>query len=145
LKIFEGFLVLVLVSFLWMLPVSEAIYNYRTDVREDTFHIITTVGQTTVSVALIRPVYQDDFGTVSVSSNCSSDALIVESYTAATRLVSLSGLADGESRLLTVSYDVDALAAHSAINTFLNWLPGIWILILFVFPVAVIYVIVRRR
>jgi hypothetical protein len=145
LKIFDGFLVLVLVSFLWMLPVSKAIYEYRTDVREDTFHVITTSGQTTVDLVLVRAVYLDDSETIAVSSNCTADSPIVEIYTVATRVVSLSGLAESESHLLIISYDISSLTGLSSVNTFLDWLPWIWVLILFMFPAAAIFVIVKRR
>jgi hypothetical protein len=127
-----------------MLPVPESIYNYRTDIREDIFHVITDPGQSTITLVLVKAVYADDSQTIAVTSNCSADIPLVDSYMPATRVVSISGLAESESHTLIVAYDVDALAAHSSINTFLGWLPTIWVLILFTFPVCVIYVIIRN-
>lgn len=144
-KVFEGLLVLVLVGFLWMLPVSEAIDNFRTDVREDNFTVQTAGGQTTADVVLFKPVYNADSQTLSVSSNSSADTPAVASYTAASRLVSVSGLAESESHRLTVSYDVDALASHSSINKLMDYLPWLWVLVLFAFPICVLIAIVRQR
>lgn len=144
-RIFEGFLVLFLSSILWLLPVSRAIYDYRTDIREDRFTVVTGPGETVESVVLLKPIYGDDTGTVSISSNVTADSPMVGSYNPDTRQLTVSGLAENESHLLAVSYDVSALIGHTAVSMFLNWLPYIWYLLLFIFPVATIYVIVRRR
>ena len=143
-KVFEGFLVLVLSSLLLLLPVSRAIYDYRTDVREDHFTVNTGPGEHSANVVLIKPLYDNDLETIFVSSNVTADHPLADSYDSNTRQLIVTGLTENESRLLAISYDVNALIGYAAVNTFLNWLPYLWYLILFVFPAAAIYVIVKR-
>jgi hypothetical protein len=134
-RIFNTFLILVVVALLWMLPFTEAIYDFRTDVRDDYFYDVTTaVGITTTNVTLLMPVYDNDSSTITILSDISTDNATVNSYNSTTRVLSITNLAANDTRDLTVSYDVGSLSDNSAFDTFLNQLPWIWMLVLFAFP-----------
>lgn len=144
-RIYQGFLVLAVVAILWMLPVSQAIYNFRTDIREDVFAVTTGGAETTTAVVLLRPVYDDDIGTISLLSDLATDTPTLDTYTPETQVLDISGLTAASSRELTVTYDIDALSVHTAVSIIMDLLPVIWILILVAFPVVSLIVIVRRR
>ena len=135
-RIFQSFLLLVVTAILWMLPVTQGIYDFRTDPREDTFNVDTAVGVTTASVVLQYPVYDSDNQTIDLSSDLPADTPALDSYTPATDRVDVSGLSDNSTRVLTIGYLIDALDAHDAVNTLMDILPMIWILILVSFPVV---------
>lgn len=143
-KIFQGFLLLVVVAILWMLPISQAIYDFRTDFRSDTF-AVTTSGSTETDVVLFKPVYDDDEETIAIYSDLADDTPMMDTYDPLTREVHITGLADDSTRILTVEYLIDALNLHPAINLFVNLLPGIWILILIAFPVVGMVAILTGR
>lgn len=144
-RIFQGFLVLVVVAILWMLPVSQAIYDFRTEPRDDVFAVTTGVSENITSVVLLKSVYDEDTGTISLLSDLATDTPDFDSYTPATHVVDISGLTADSSRELTVTYDIDALSAHAAVSVIMDLLPTIWILILVAFPVVSLIVIFRRR
>lgn len=119
-----------------MLPVSGAVYDFRTDLRTDEFTSPTGVGVTSANVTLGEPLYDDDTQTIDILSDLSTDTPAFSSYTTATRVVNISGLSANTTRILTVSYDVDALGGSDALNTFVGYVPWMWMLIIIVFPIA---------
>ncbi len=143
-KIFQGFLVLVAVALLWMLPIPQSVYDFRTDIREETTQAVTGLGVTTFSTVLDKPIYDDDTQTIILLSDNPLDIPVVSTYTAPTRTLLIDGLNADDTRTLTISFDIDSLNAHPAFNTVLNIIPYFWILILVVFPVVSLIVIIRR-
>ena len=119
-----------------MLPVSEAVYDFRTDLREDEFTSPTGVGVTSANVTLGEPVYDDDTGTIDYFSDLSTDVPAYSSYNATSRQLLVSGLTANTTRVLSIFYDVDALAGSDALNNFVGYIPWIWLLIIIVFPIA---------
>ena len=128
-----------------MLPVSGAVYDFRTDLREDDFSSTTVAGQTTENVTLHKPVYDDDIDTIDIVSDESADTPAYNSYDNTTRVVNITGLSANLTRTLTVSYDVDALEGGDALNTFVGYIPWIWMLIIIVFPIAALAAIFTGR
>ena len=119
-RIFLGFLIIVTVSILFMIPVTQAVYDYRTDVREDSFNIFTFAANTTGNMTLLKAIYDNDTSTLGFISNNTSDLPLYFAYNTTTRELEVSGLAANQSRLLDVSYDVDALGDAVAVST-LAW------------------------
>ena len=137
-RIFYAFLVILTAAMLWMIPVTSAIYDFRTDVGEDSFTSTTAVGQTTDNVTLSEVLYGNDTSTIDVLSSISDDSPLFASYNSTTRLLGISDLGEDTTRTLTVSYDVDALGGSDAINTLANAVPWIWLLCIVAFPMAAI-------
>lgn len=121
---------------LWLLPQTQAAYDFRTDLRTDTFTVETGAAESTGNVTLVEDVYDDDVTTIDIASSDSDDAPLYSSYNATSRLLAFSGLAVSTNRSITVDYDVDALKGNNAINTLVDQLPWIFIVITVCFPVA---------
>ena len=130
---------------LWMLPVSEAVYDFRTELRVDEFSSTTGVGATSVNETLGKPIYDDDTGTIDILSDDSTDVPAFNIYASTSHSVNITGLTADTTRVLTVSYDVDALEGFDAINTFVDRIPFFWMLLIIIFPVAgIAYLFLRR-
>ena len=144
-RIFYAFLVIVTTVILFLLPISSAVYDFQTDLREDDFTVNTAVGVTTANVTLLRPIYDNDTSTIGMISDTSDDVPLYSSYNTTTRALAMSGLSANTTRTITVSYDIDALEGSDAINTFVDQIEWIWILMLIAFPAAALVAIFLRR
>ena len=145
-RIFYAFLIIVTAAMLWMLPITDSIYDFRTDLQEDTFASDTAVGVTTANVTLSKVLYDSDNQTIDILSSLSDDAPAFSSYNVTSRLLGISGLSANTTRVLTVTYDVDALSASNAISNFLDVVPWMWLMCLAVFaPAALVSMFVGRR
>jgi len=129
-------LIIVVAVILWMLPFTEAIYDFRTDVRTDTFTVLTGVGVTTGSVQLFTDIYDDDTSTIDLSSNDADDDPLYSSYNASNRQLDMTGFAANTTRTLTVLYDIDALTESEAVGNLLDMLDLFWLLVIIGFPAA---------
>lgn len=135
-KVFYAFLIMLTATILLMLPLTTMVYDFRTDQKDDTFTITTGAGVTTANVTLAKPLYDDDTQTISFTSNV-TETPAVSSYTTSTRQLLVSGLEPSDTRALVVTYDVDAIAGEgTAINTLLDRVPALYLLIIISFPVA---------
>lgn len=134
--IFYSFLIVAVSVFLWLLPVTSAAYDFRTDLKEDNFTVTTAVGVNTGNVTLFKAIYDDDTSTLSITSDDSDDIPSFSSYNATTRLTAFTGLSANNSRTITLTYDVDALEGNDAINTLLDHIPWIYMVMVSVLPVA---------
>lgn len=128
-----------------MLPVTQAVYDYRTDVREDSFNYETGGAETTANVSLHTPIYDDDTDTVTILSDLATDIPLFSAYNTTNRLLDMTGLTVASNRTLRVSYDINALVTNPALSTLMDWLPYIWLILICVMPMAGIYVIIRGR
>lgn len=143
-RIVYAFMVLVAAVILWLLPVTEGIYDYRTDLRTDTFNKDTTVNLTAQNVTLLQALYDSDIGSVNITSNLSTDAPFASSYNA-TRKLYMTGLTFNATRTLEVTYAVDALNLYPAISTLMDILPYLWFLIIVCFPLVGLFAIFTGR
>ncbi len=141
-RIFTGALIIILSVILFMLPITRAVYDYRTDIRMDSFNYETGGAVTVANVSLHDPVYDDDTDTISILSDLATDIPLFSAYNTTTRLVDMTGLTAAANRTLRVYYDIDALSDHTALNTFISWIPLIWILLVSIFPIAGFYLII---
>ncbi len=144
-KIFQGFLIVVVSAILWMLPVTQGIYDFRTDIREAEYSITVGAGITTADVVLSKELYDEDTDPITFASTLNTDSPVTGAYVAATRTLTINGLDDDATRTMTVSYPYDALETNPAISTVMDFIPMIWILILVAFPVVGLLVIWLRR
>ena len=123
---------LLCIALLWMLPFTEAAYDFRTDVKHDLFGITTAVGQTGDNVTLTAAVYGGSLAAITLSSSINETVNLL-SYNATTRVLDMTGFTANKSRTMDVAYDVAALEANPAIDTFVSRLPFIWYLCLVAF------------
>jgi len=130
---------------LFLFPITEATYDFRTDVREDTAEVETAVAVTTGNMTLIKAVYDSDTSTIDLASSLPSDLPVYSSYNVTSRQLVFAGLTANESRTMYVNYDVDALVGTPSIGTLLNINPFLWYAFAIVFIGASIAALVLGR
>lgn len=135
-RIFWALVILIASAFLWLIPITDLVYTFQTDVRTDSAYIATGVGETTGNMTLHKALYDDDTSTISVFSDLETDALTLVSYNTTTRVTAFSGFTANSTRTIEVTYDTDALNASSAWETVLDKIPLIWMIMVALFPVA---------
>ena len=143
-RIFNGFLVMLVACFLFMLPLTLLIYDYRTDVEEDSFTVATGIGVTTTDVVLTEELYDDDIDSIEFDSSI-SETPATSSYTSLTRTLAVASLTANTTRLLTVSYDKSAFDQSGAIGTLVDRIPFIWLAMVIALPPAAIVAIFLGR
>jgi len=145
-KIFYSFLVIVAAAILFLLPVSDAVYAFRTTVRTDVFPgEATGGGDSTAAVVLLKDVYEDDTTTIEPTSSLSTDIPAYLSYNTTNRELTVSGLTVSENRTIYVDYTIDALAMTGALSTLADRLPWIWMLLVIGFvPAALVAIFMGK-
>jgi hypothetical protein len=144
-KIFNSFLIILAVAILFLLPITQGIEDFRTDLRENEFFYETGGGVTTANVTLLKELYEDDTSEVAILSDDSDDIPVLVEYHTATRILDISGLAQSTNRTLTVSYDIDALEPSSGIATFLGVIGTFWLICVIAFAPAAIVAIFTNK
>ncbi len=144
-KFFAAFLIILASAVLWLVPVGQAVYDYRTDSREQAVVIATGAGVTTGTKVLSRPLYQDDYSKVVLYSDLTTDVPLADTYDTATRLLTVSGLTASSNRTLTIIYPVDALSLHPAIAVFMGIIPWFWYLLITSLPCVAIVALAKGR
>jgi hypothetical protein len=142
LRYFSGFLIVLCSVIFWLLPVFDSIYEWKTEPRTDTFYNVSTgVAVTTANVTLLKPIYDDDTGTLSFFSYDSLDAPAYVSFNATTRQLVFNGLAASTNRTMEISYDVTAFASGGGVFETLSDV-AIYLLYIFfvVFPLGGLWV-----
>ena len=134
-KIVYSFLIVLVAVFLWLLPLSDMVYSFRTDPVTDESTIDTGVGETTSNVTLNQFTFNGISSITSVSSSI-NEVPAVSSYNSTSKTALISSLTADDSRTLSITYDVDVITDNDAINTLLDRAPWIWMLIIIAFPVA---------
>lgn len=119
-----------------MLPVAEAVYDFRTALRTDTFLTATGVGVASANETLLDDLYDDDAGYVDIDSDDTTDTPVANSYNATSKVLNITGLSANTTRALEITYPYDALVGFDAINAVVDRFPFIWILLIIVFPIA---------
>lgn len=143
-RIFYSFLVVLVSAVLALLPITQGIYDFQTDQREDNF-TVTTGAVTNTTVQLFTTLYDNDTSTIEILSHDSDDSPLYNSYNTTTRALLITGLAENTTRTIDVTYDVNALGDSSGISTFVGYLAYIWIIIWVAFPIAALIAIWTGR
>ena len=144
-RIFFAFLIIFSAVFLWLLPITTAVYDFRTDLRTDTFST-TTADVTTANETLLEALYDDDIGSIEISSDLATDVPLPNSYNTTSQVLNMNGLTANTTRTLEVSYDVDALEGNDSINTLLDYVPYFWLVCIAVFaPAALVSIFTGKN
>ena len=145
-RIFFAFTIVFAAVLLFLLPLSEGSYDFRTDLRYDSFTVATAVGTTNATIQLSTEIYDDDTSTLDIDSNDVDDTPLFYSYNGTTRALLVIGLADNTTRTLGVTYDIDALEAWGAIMTLADRIEWVWLIIIIGFaPAALVALFTHRR
>lgn len=144
-RVFYALLIIIASVILFMLPVTQAVYDFRTDIRTDTFSAPTGVGETTVNVTLLDDLYDCDPGSIDIDSDVPSDTLLPISINCTNRVLTVDGLTMNTTRILDITYAVDALWDSTALNVLMDRVPWIWMLVIISFgPAALVAIFMGR-
>ena len=146
-RIFYAFLVIVGSTILFLLPLTDAVYDFRTEPRNDSYNY-ETANLTLDNVTLTQPLFNNDIASINITSNITADFPLAVSYNATsnvTWMLFMSGLATNSSRFLVIEYDIDALSSSTAISNILDRLPMIWMLAIIAFAPAALFAIFTGR
>ncbi len=89
-------------------PIADGIKGWRTETQVQTVAVVTAGGVTSANVTLSADLFQDDVAEVSsISSNDTGDAPAASTYTAATKVLLVSGLVAASNHTLTLTYYAD--------------------------------------
>ena len=124
---------------------TEAVYDFLTELRTDTFSTSTAVGVTSANETLLEDLYDGDIGSVDIDSDLATDVPLGNSYNATSQVLLVTGLTDNTTRTLQINYDVNALEGFGAIVALIDRMPFIWIIIVFTFAPAALYAIFTGR
>ena len=119
-----------------MLPITTGVYDFRTDLRTETFTPTTGPGVNTATFVLLKPIFEADTSTVSYASNESTETPHLSSYNATTRQMVVDNLTASVTRSLDVSFDVDALNTSDAVSAVIDVVAVIWLLSIIAFPIG---------
>ena len=144
-RIFYAFLIVVVSAILFMLPVTEAIYDYRTDLRTDTFSTTTAAAVTSANETLLVGLYDSDISTIDIDSDDSTDDPLANTYNATSRVLNVTGLTAATTRTLDITYDIDALEGSDAIGKIADIVPFVWMILIIAFPPAALFAIFTGR
>jgi len=134
-RIFYSFLIIMTSVFLFLLPLTDMVYNYRTDPVTDSFDVDTAVGETSDNFTLDDFIYDDDDDTIEIESSIDEIPGLV-SYNSTSKTVWVDSLTANTTRTLEITYDIDVITDSDAINNLLDRVAWIWMLICIAFPVA---------
>ena len=124
---------------------AEAVYDFKTALRTDTFLTETGVVATTANETLLDDLYDDDTGSVDVDSDEATDTPVASSYNATSQQLLVSGLTANTTRILEITYAFDALEGYDAIVLVVDRFPFIWMLLIIVFPIGAFAAIFMGR
>lgn len=143
-RIFYSFLIVLTAVFLFLLPLSDMVYNFRTDPVTDSVNVTTAIAATTANVTLDDFVYDDDDDSIELESSI-NEVPSLSSYNATSKTITVASLTANTSRELEITYDIDVITDSDAINNLLDRVAWIWMLICIAFPMASLAAIWTNR
>ena len=134
-KIFYSFLIIVAGIILLLLPITQGIYDFRTDQKTDTVTVTTGAGVTTSNVTLSKFLYDSDTAHVVFTSSI-AETPTVSTYNGTTKALEVTGLTAATSRTLGITYPVSALLGFSSFDVLMNITPFIWYILVVALMIA---------
>ena len=113
--------------------IMDSTHDVQADTDVDTFAAVTTgAGVYEADVVLTEDLYNDDNSYVtSVTSDNGGDTPVAGTYVAGTNTLTVTGLAESDTRDLTVTYEYGALDNYTGMDAIVGMTPLlIWVAIL---------------
>ena len=109
--------IMIMVAIMMFPMLMDSFDDMQVDSATATANSTTGVGETTDTIALADPLYEDDVANVtSVNSDNGSDTPTASSYAAATDTLTVAGLAASGTRVLTIAYNSEALDGYTGLK-----------------------------
>ena len=108
----------VLIAFIMFPMILDSTHDIKTDsITQDFANIETSADTTTATLTLHTTLFEDNIQSVEkVASNNDNDTPVAESYSASGQQLTIAGLTENTTRLLTVDYQIDALTDYSGLS-----------------------------
>ena len=118
-------LIMVAVLFVIFPIVMDSTHELQTDVYVQSEAGVTTgVGETAADVVLTKALWDDDTAHVSsVTSDEVTDTPVKGTYTAGTKTLNVTGLAESKTRTLTITYEYDGLTTYTGMGALVGVAP----------------------
>lgn len=144
-KVIQAVLVLAAVAVLFLLAtsVTGSMTEFRTRDQTDEYAVNTGTGITSANVTLTKALWGGDTSFAEASSDNATDVPRVTTYLAATKVLTIEGLAASTNRTLTIVYSIGALDANTDRAAGLS--PLIWFAAIMVLPIIAVVVALSRR
>lgn len=115
----------IVIVFIMFPLIMDSSHDIQTDDYTQAEASVTTgAGETAADVVLTKALYDDDNTWVtSVTSSEGTDTPAVGTYTAATKTLNVTGLAESTSRTLTIVYEYDGLTSYTGMSAFVGLTP----------------------
>lgn len=133
------FLLLMLLAYM-IVPVID---DWGVITETEVFESTTGVGVTTQNCQLTYNVVTDNIADISVASTNTSDTPIVTNYVDTTKLVTVGGLAESDSRYLTLDYPRDGDDRFN-IKTWLDAMPVTLLVISLFSAIAGLFYVAKK-
>ena len=144
-RVFYAFVIILAAAILFMLPLTDVIYDFRTDSRTDTFST-TTGALPSANETLLDDLYDGEPGSVDrIVSDNATEAPLANTYNAISRVLNITNLAANTTRILNITYDFDALGGNTTINLLADRFPWIWMLSIICFAPAALIALFTGR
>ncbi len=125
--------------------IMPTIQDFQTENIDQNINVSTGVGVTTATMTLGSTVWNDSLAYLAISSNNSSDVPIATSYNVTSKALTVSGLSDNTTRILTISYKTNGLDEYRGVEQATTALPTVLIVgIIAVVLGAVVIAFMRR-
>lgn len=110
--------------------IFDAIDNSITQEQSQNFSGVTTgAGEYTTNVTIGRAIWNNDTTSVEeITSNSTADSPTAYAYNSASRVLTVSGLAESEERTLAVSFLIESTTLEPGVGTFLTITRWFWVL-----------------
>ena len=130
--------------------IMAATTDFRTDVLEEEFSVITGVGETTATLQLDDTLWNDSRSYItSITSGEDTDNPSATSYNSTNRQVTISGLTANTTRVIALKYKSNALEDAEAAETIILHMPSALLVAVILIPVlalvALIVWVIRGR
>lgn len=125
----------IMIAFIMFPTVMDSANDAATDPQTDALTSTTGVGETTDTVTLTQPLYDDSVTNItSITSTNGADTPAASTYASATRILTVSGLAASGTRTFTILYAADATSNYMGLKEMIQISP-MMILILIIFAI----------
>ena len=126
-KVFIAIVCLVVGIILCTTILPDTILEATTDDFDENFTVSTGAGVTSTTEELTYEHYYGDQTSLSATSDNESDTPAILDYDDDTYEVTVGGLAESDSRILTISYVRDAHTQFTGFSSFVRFLPFLMI------------------
>lgn len=120
----------VILLFNFFPTVTDSTHDLQVDVDVQIEATVTTgAAETTADVVLDEELWKSRTTSVtSITSDNVTDEPAADSYVEATQTLTVSGLAESDTRELTITYEYDALTDYTMMSMLVSWSPVLLLL-----------------